>query len=433
MGDDFEVIVVGAGMAGCSAAIRLAKAGVQVLLIERGDEPGAKNLSGGVLWGHDLDKIVPEWKTEMPLERHIVSKRIGFLTSKRAISFEYDDHEWGTPPYNAHSVLRAKTDAWLAKKAEEAGATVINQVPVEKLNIQGEKVHGVFQGGEPVGAPITIICDGVNTRTTLGTFIRKHPRLDESHTEIGVKEVYRLPRTTIEDRFLLTGDNGCAQEWVLGFLPRGITAGGFLYTNKDTLSIGIIASIASLKKHDVPSHEIIERFKLHPSIAPYVAGAELVEYGAKLIPDGAVSAPDRLWGDGFLVAGDAAGFVFSNGIVIQGMNYAISSGILAAETAIQGLKNKDFSAASMAAYGARLEQSHILSDFEKFRGTGKVKWNERLYSDYPQMLTGIFHDMMTENGQPKAHIRNQVLDAFLKSRTNKIKMATDVVQAALEM
>ena len=433
MGDDFDAIVVGAGMAGCSAAIRLAKGGAQVLLIERGEEPGAKNLSGGVLWGHDLDKIIPEWKEEMPLERHIVSKRIGFLTKKRAISFVYDDHEWGDPPYNAHSVLRAKTDAWMAKKAEELGVTVISQVPVEKLNIEGEKVRGVVQGGELVGAPLTIICDGTNSRTTLGTFIRKRTRLSEEHTEIGVKEVYRLPRTTIEDRFDVKGDDGCAQEWVVGMLPHGITAGGFLYTNKDTLSLGIIANIASLKGHDIPSHEIIERFKLHPSIAPYIAGGELVEYGAKLIPDGALSAPDRLWGDGFLVAGDAAGFTFSNGIVIQGMNCAIASGILAADTVVEALKTKDFSAARMSSYGRRLQDSHILSDFAKFSEAGKVKWNERLYSDYPEMLTGIFHKMMTENGQPKVHTRDLVLDAFMKSRTSKIKMAVDAVDMLREL
>jgi electron transfer flavoprotein-quinone oxidoreductase len=98
MADDFDVIVVGAGMAGGSAAIRLAQGGANVLLLERGAEAGTKNLSGGVLWGHDLARILPNWASEMPVERHLIRKRFGLLTADSAASFDFDDVSWRMSP-----------------------------------------------------------------------------------------------------------------------------------------------------------------------------------------------------------------------------------------------------------------------------------------------------------------------------------------------
>src|SRR5579863_446338 len=98
MADDFDVIVVGAGMAGSAAALRLAQAKVNVLLLERGAEPGSKNLSGGILWGNDLARVLPNWAEEMPVERHLVRKRFGFLTNDGAVSFDYEDELWRRRP-----------------------------------------------------------------------------------------------------------------------------------------------------------------------------------------------------------------------------------------------------------------------------------------------------------------------------------------------
>ncbi len=414
MADDFDVIVVGAGMAGSSAAIRLAQGGASVLLLERGAEAGVKNLSGGVLWGHDLDRILPGWWHEMPVERHIVRKRFGFLTSDSAVSFDFDDAAWRKEPYVAHSVLRARTDAWLAKKAEEAGATLVTSVPVERLNWEGPRVHGVVQGGETMTAPITILADGANSRLALGTPIRHEARLSGAATELGIKEVFRLDAGRIEERFQLGPGEGHAEEWVAGQFAPGVMGGGFLYTNTDTISVGLILNIQSLFGKAVYSQELIEQFRLHPTIAARLKDAEMVEYGAKLISSGWASRPAAFHGDGWMVVGDAAGFVFSNGIVIQGMNYAIRSGLEAAETALTSKKAGDASRAHLAEYDQRLESSGVLADFRDFEKMDRVKWNPRIYTAYPRFATELFHALMTETGARKRPIR-RILRAAQKA------------------
>ncbi len=427
MADDFDVIVVGAGMAGSPAAIRLAQGGARVLLLERSPEAGAKNLSGGVLWGRDLDRILPDWTAQMPLERHIVRKRFGFLTKEGALSVDFDDERWKRAPFAAHSVLRARTDAWLAKKAEEAGATVVTGVPVDGLLWEGTRAHGVLQGGEPMTAPITIVADGTNSRVTLGTPIRPAKRLEWNATELGIKETYRLPAERIEERFQLGPGEGHAEEWVAGMLPRGVMGGGFLYTNADTLSIGLIVNIGSMYGQPTPSHELIERFRMHPTIAARLKDAELVEYGAKLISSGWASRPAAFSGDGWMVTGDAAGFVFSNGIVIQGMNYAIRSGLEAAETALAASSAGDASASRLSEYGRRLEATGILHDFREFEKLDRVKWNPRFYGVHPNLAIEMFHAMLSESGEPKRHLRELVRAARAASGDSRRDLARDML------
>ncbi len=408
MADDFDAIVVGAGMAGSSAALRLAKGGTNVLLLERGAEPGVKNLSGGILWGNDLAELLPNWQQEMPLERHLVRKRFGVLTAESAISFDFEDATWNRAPYVAHSVLRARTDAWLAHQAEAAGATLVSSVPVERLAWEGTTVRGVVQGGETMTAPVTILADGTNSRLALGTPIRPSPRLSEDATELGTKEVYRLDPKLLEARFGVGAGEGHAEEWVLGIYPPGVMAGGFLYTNRDTVSLGVIANLRSLFDAKVAAHDLVEQLKQHPAIARRIEGAELVEYGAKLISSGWASRPRAFHGDGWMVAGDAAGFVFSNGIVIQGMNYAIRTGIEAAETALAAREAHNASASRLGEYTRRLEDRGILADFRDFEGMDRVKWNPRFYTAYPKFATELFRGLFGESGGPKQHARRLV-------------------------
>jgi electron transfer flavoprotein-quinone oxidoreductase len=188
-------------------------------------------------------------------------------------------------------------------------------------------------------------------------------------------------------------------------------AGGFFYTNRDTLSLGVIANLRSLFDAKVPAHDLVEALKQHPTIARRIEGAELVEYGAKLISSGWASRPRAFHGDGWMVAGDAAGFVFSNGLVIQGMNYAVRTGIEAAETALAAREAHDASSARLAEYDRRLEARGILSDFRDFAGMDRVKWNPRFYTAYPKFATELFRGLLGESGQRKRHLRRLVRTA----------------------
>ncbi|MGB0652864.1 MAG: FAD-dependent oxidoreductase [Thermoplasmatota archaeon] len=429
---DFDTIVVGGGMAGSAAAIRLAQKGVDVLLVERADEGGAKNLSGGVLWGDDLAAILPDWKEQMPVERPISNKKVGFLGDGNAFVIDYHDESLKTDTIG-HSVLRAKTDAWLLKQAEEAGATVVTGVNVEGLHKVNGKVAGVEQGGEITTGRVTIIADGANSRLTLeGDLRHGQQKLDAHHYALGVKEILKLPKDVMEDRFLTGDDGGMAGEFVLG-RKDGIMAGGFLYTNQDSLSLGVVVNLPSLANNKaVTTHDLVEHFRLHPYIAKLTKDAELEEYGAHLVPEGGYQAFSELSADGALVVGDAAGFCFSNGIVIQGMNYGVKSGIAAADAAAHAVEKRDATRVTLRRYEKLLEKEHVIGDFKRFQNVNKFLWNPRLFNQYPEFLANTMRGMLTVDG-PKQKMKNHVFNAMNAAGVRKKDLMADALSGGMNL
>ncbi len=428
----FDALVVGAGPAGSSAALAMARAGLQVALIERGEYPGAKNVSGAALYApHLLADLLPNYWEEAPVERYLTRRVLTFLGQESAVSIDFRTQHFSQPPYNGFTILRPRFDRWLATKAEEAGALLITATVVDDLLYEGEQVVGVRCRREDgdLYAPIVIAADGANSFLAKKAGLQHEFRADEM--TLGVKEVLRLDAHTIEERFNLNGDEGMTNEYV-GYASGDVKGGAFLYTNRDTLSIGVVAQIASLAEKKARAYDLLDQFKRHPAIAPLVRESVTLEYSAHMIPEGGWAMLPQLSRGGLMVVGDAAGFVFAAGLFLEGMNFAIASGLAAAATAQQAHANHDFSAQSMARYRTRLQSSFVLKDLKNFRRAPAFVNNERLQNLYPELLCQAAENVFRSDGRPRRKIGRTVLDT-LRGKVSLWTLLRDGWQAGRAM
>ena len=410
----FDAIVVGAGPAGSSAALAMARAGLQVALIERGEYAGAKNVSGAALYAPNLlAGLLPNYWEEAPVERYMTRRVVTILGKEAATSLDFRTNRFSKPPYNGFTILRPRFDRWLANKAEEAGVLLITSTVVDDLLYKNKQVIGVRCRREEgdLYAPIVIAADGANSFLAKKAGLQHEFRADEM--TLGVKEVLRLDAHTIEERFNLNGDEGMSNEYV-GYASGDVKGGGFLYTNRDTLSIGVVVQIASLAEKKVRAYDLLDQFKQHPAVAPLVRDGVMLEYSAHMIPEGGWSMLSKLSRAGMMVVGDAAGFVFAAGLFFEGMNFAIASGLAAAAVAQQAHADHDFSAQSMARYRKQLESSFVLKDLKKFRHTPAFINNEHLQNVYPDLICDTMENIFRSNGKPRHKLGRIVLSTMRK-------------------
>jgi electron transfer flavoprotein-quinone oxidoreductase len=403
MAQYFDVIVVGAGPAGSMAALKLARAGLNVCLLERGSHPGAKNMFGGLLHNtHVLNELIPSFWEKAPLERHVYKKVLAFMTPESAVSLTFENEHFDRPPYNGYTVLRPVFDSWLADEAVKAGAMLLSDCTAEDVIIQDGRVVGVTVKGREgaLRANIIIAADGVLS------FLAKKAGLRTDFLPInmgvGVKLLLGLPEDTINERFHLVRDQG-ADISFLG-LPGGIRGGSFLYTNRESISVGMVMHLDSLQKSGRAPHEIIEDLLQHPQVRKLIKGAVSLEYSAHLIPEGGIKAMPRVYTDGMMVVGDAAGLCYTNGINLEGINLAMTSGMLAAETAIKAVESHDYSAAMLSLYKKKLDESFVMKDMKKFKNSVGMMHIERLYKTYPRVLAGIMEKIYRVDGTPRTKI-----------------------------
>jgi electron-transferring-flavoprotein dehydrogenase len=379
---EMDVVIVGAGPAGLSCAIELARlaaldreAGgglpeLNIAVLEKAGSLGEHSLSGAVVNPRAFQELFPDRKLEdFPFRQPVEAEAVYLLTEGHAQRIP-------TPPTmhnkSYYTASLCEMVRWLGERAEELGINLFVGFPVDALLVDGNAVRGVrttpsgldrerkptADYAEPTDltAKITVIAEG--TRGLLSQGYREWQKIGSPNPQLyalGVKEVWQTKLPV--DRVVHT----------LGWpLPGDAFGGSFMYPlAPDQVALGLVVG---LDYHDagLDVHDLLQRMKLHPLFRPYLEGGQLLEWGAKTIPEGGYySLPERRHGEGILLAGDAVGFVDVPSL--KGIHYAMQSGMYAARAAFAALKAGDTSAAALSGYDRMVNQSYIGADLHRTR------------------------------------------------------------------
>jgi len=427
---DFEVIVVGAGIAGCVTAYQLARQGRSVALIERGESPGSKNLSGGVLYARGIQNVLPGFLDEAPLERRITRNCVTFLNAESSVGIDYKDTRLADP-VNAVTVLRAKLDAWLAQKCEEAGVFIMPSVRVDRVLTEdgatGKRVVGVQAGADEMRARVVVAADGVNSFIAREVGLRAKEPLN--HLATSAKCVVSLPRETIEARFNLVGDEGAAIA-VVGDCTEGVGGGGFVYTNIDSISVGVVLRLDDLTAKKKGVTEIFDHFLAHRFIAPYLEGGEVVEYGCHLVAEGGLNMIGEIAMDGMVVVGDAAGLTLNTGLTLRGMDLAVASAVAAAEGILSALERNDTSRSGLAGYRERFFASYAGKDMKTYAKAPAFLEIDRLYTHYGELFANVLYGAFNLDTEPRRHLLSVARKALMQSPVKMRQLISDGIAGA---
>jgi electron transfer flavoprotein-quinone oxidoreductase len=420
-----EVVVVGAGPAGVACGYVLAKAGVDVVILERGQYPGAKNMFGGIFFADQMNKLIPEFYTEAPVERFVAQKRYALLINNSEVSLNIDSEEHKKPPYNhSYIVRRSVFDKWFAEKATEQGATIICGTAVKDFIRDGKRIVGVTAGtaddrDNVLLANVVVCAEGANSILSEKAGLRN--RLSMRARCISVKEVIELGKDVIDERFGLTAREGAAYEYFADTTP-GMLGDGFIYTNTDSLSVGVGVIISEMygRENSPTPNQLLDRFKNHPCIQPLIKGGKTLEYSAHMIPmDGYKNLP-KFYTDGLMLVGDAAGLV-NNSICHEGVNMAMASGIMAAETILENRGQKSYDAKVLRSYEQRLKYSFVLKNMKSSRDFIDIlRTHKELVNDYPHLMKEVITRYFKVSDVPKSAVKRDIIHT-IRSRINFVK------------
>lgn len=403
-----QVIVVGGGPAGIACAITVARAGKEVVLIERGKFCGSKNVFGGAIYAQPTREIFPDFEKSAPIERRNIEHKFALLGEDDGTIISYRKNE--TVSY---SVIRAKFDRWMAQEAQKEGVIIAEETVVKELIVENGYVKGVRTELEDYYADIVVLADGVNS--LLAKQIGLRGDLKPQDVALSVKEVIKLPEETINERFHVNSDEGVIYE-IFGGPMLNMLGLGFLYTNKNSVSIGLGVTLSDLMDKEVRPNELLDKLKTHPVIAPLIKDGELLEYSAHLIPEGGYKKVPLIVSNGVMVCGDAAMFV--NNLHWEGTNLAMISGKLAGETAVIALGKQDFSQHSLSYYQEGLESSFIMKDLRTYKNLmGSIEERkEQFLGYYPKKINSFFEMFTSVDSVPKRDKYRKFIKSFFTDR-----------------
>ena len=403
-----EVIVVGAGPAGISCAITLARAGKDVVLIERGMFPGSKNMFGGAIYTDAVKEIFPNFETEAPLERKNIEHNFAILgeTDSTTITYRKNNN-------SSYSVIRGKFDRWMAQQAQKEGVYLVTETVVRELIKEKNKIVGVKTELEEYYADIVILADGVNSLLAKQIGLRKE--IETKDVALSVKEVIKLDKDTINQRFNLKDDEGSIIE-IFGGSMLGMLGLGFMYTNTDSVTIGLGITLNELVENNYRPFELLEQLKQHPSIVNLIEGGTLSEYSAHMIPEGGYKKIPKLTSNGVMIVGDAGMLV--NNLHWEGTNLAMISGKLAGQTAIEALNKGDYSKKFLSNYEKALKDSFILKDMHTYRDLMDIAHSRKkaFFSYYFKKINAFFEMFTSSDGTPKRENYHNFIKSIFTDR-----------------
>ena len=403
-----QVIVVGAGPAGIACAVTIARAGKEVVLIERGKFSGSKNVFGGAIYAQPTREIFPDFEATAPLERRNIEHKFAILGENDGTVVSYRKND--TVSY---SVIRGKFDRWMAQEAQKEGVILVEETVVRDLIVENGCVVGVKTELEDYYADIVVLADGVNS--LLAKQIGLRDDIKPEDVALSVKEVFKLPEEIINERFHVNSDEGCIYE-IFGGSMLGMLGLGFLYTNKESVTIGLGVALNELIENSQRPYELLDKLKQHPEIAPLLKGGELLEYSAHLIPEGGYKKIPALYADGVMVCGDASMFV--NNMHWEGTNLAMMSGKFAGETAVIALGKGDFSSQSLSRYQEMLEESFVIKDLRTYKDLMPlIAERKSEFLDYYLKKINSFFKMFTSvDSVPKRQKYHEFIKSIFKDR-----------------
>jgi len=357
--------------------------------------------------------VIPEFWKDCPLERAITEERVFVMTETSGIQIGYKSGVVEADPANCYTIIRTQFDQWFAKKAEEAGVTFLTGVTVSDVIKKEGAIVGVKSTeGDELYADVVIACDGVNSILAQKAGIQREWKSTE--VALGVKEVLALPREKIEDRFCLEGNQGSTTE-MLGDITKGMLGYAFMYTNKESIALGIGCALDDFQRTNIKPYDLLEQLKRHPLIRKYIQGSTPLEYSAHLIPEGGYNVMPPLYISGMLLAGDAAQMI--NPTHREGSNLAMAAGKMAGETVIEAKKKGNFSAKTLSLYRKKLDESFVLIDMEDHKDIeDKVRENREIMTIYPRLMNEAAHEYFLVDGLPKRDHQRRIIRRFRKER-----------------